>query len=557
MSTTDPASQAAPAWLPDRTELGRQIAVFPWADTPLGPLETWSLSLRNAVSTCVSSNFPLLLVWGPELINIYNDGFAEMIGPTKHPRALGASARNIWPEVWDTVGPMFEHVMSTGEATWSENELLKISRHGFAEECYFHFSYSPLFDDDGRINGVLDISIETTQAVVAQRRLRAIADLNARLASTDAPTDACVAAIGALSAARPDVRAADVFLRVGDDLFPVASNRGLALSIVPGTALHDVVRTGRRLVLGAGDDGRAQHVVVPLTASGDQVNGALAVTLSDESRFDESYASFVDVLGQTIGVAVERAQRRSEALGQLQYVNETLQQAMLPSVNSTEAFVARYLPAANHLSVGGDWYDVVDLDTDRRALVVGDCVGHDLDAATAMAQLRSASRALLLEDHGPASMVATLDQFARSIDGGACASVVCLVIDHASDTLTYCRAGHPPPLLATSDGVTVLDGAGGPVLGLAVDVDRSDVTLSFTPGDVLVLYTDGLVERRHHRFADRFARLVRLVGETDRRDLGAVAEQLLTGMLDDDDNDDDVVVLVKGLGAGQPPSGRG
>ena len=545
-ATIGEGATQSPSWLPTGSEMAQRIAAFDWASTPLGPMTTWPLALRNTVSTCLSSNFPVLLCWGPDLIKIYNDGYGEMVGPDKHPAALGRPAADVWPEIWDQIGPMFDSVMRTGAATWSQNHLLLIHRNGFPEECYFHFSYSPIYGEDGEIHGVLDISIETTEAVVSQRRLQCIAELNAGLALADAPTDACVAAVAAMSAHRDDVEAAEVLLRIGDDLVTVASNRRYGVERVPALVIAEVIASGRTEVLGKLPDGRARHVVIPLARSSIGSGGALVVSLSRRLPFDLAYRRFVNVLGQTLGVAIERAQRRADELGELQLVNDTLQQAMLPSVSETEAFVAHYLPAANHLSVGGDWYDVVELPGDRRALIVGDCVGHDLAAATAMSQLRSASRALLLEDHHPASLVASLDAFARTVDGGMCASVLCVVIDHATGTLTYCNAGHPPALLATEHDVGPLTGAHGAVLGIEPGMARHNEERSFADGDVLVLYTDGLVERRDTAPGEQLARLSDILSHCDRRDLPEIADQILGAFLDGTQTDD-VVLLVKGL----------
>lgn len=546
----DDGSPTLPAWLPTRSEMGRRVARLDWSTTPLGPLDEWALPLRNAVATCLSSNFPVLICWGPDLIKIYNDGYGEMVGPDKHPAALGRPARDVWPEIWDEIGPMFDAVLSTGVATWSKDQLLQIHRNGFAEECYFNFSYSPIYGEDGTIVGVLDISIETTEAVVSERRLRCIADLSSQLALADAPTEACVAAVSALSWDRSDIVAADVFLCIGDDLVPVASNRRYVDERVPIEIIDEVVASGRTTVLGETDDGRARFVVIPLASSTVGPGGALVLSLSSQLPFDAAYRRFTDVLGQTLDIAIERAQRRAEELGELQHVNETLQRAMLPSVSETQAFVAHYLPAANQLSVGGDWYDVVELPGDRRALIVGDCVGHDLSAATAMAQLRSASRALLLEDHDPASAIASLDAFARTVEGGQCASVLCVIVDHATRTLTFCNAGHPPALLRSSVGVEALLGAEGPVLGIGAGVERRNEVRPFAEGDVLVLYTDGLVERRNVATPDQVARLVEIVRAShhadDHADLPALADRILVEFLDGTQTDD-VVLLVKGL----------
>jgi hypothetical protein len=533
-------------WIPEDSEMGRRIRSFDWTTTPLGHLSTWPMPLRNAVTTCLSSRFPLLLLWGPDLIKIYNDGYGEMIGPGKHPRALGQPAREIWPEIWDVIGPMFESVMTTGKATWSEHEILLIERRGFTEECFFHWSYSPLFDEAGDIAGILDISVETTAENLNARRIESIADLNASMSMHEHPTDVCVAAIGVLSRHSRDIVAADLVLNINGDMVPVASNRrsldGLAkLRAAATDALDGTART-----IGQPAPGHpAAHRVVPLH-DGDEVTGALVASLNPHRPFDIDFRRYIDLVASTIGSALDRGRRRTEKLGELRFVNDTLQQAMLPSVRDTATIAARYLPAANNLAVGGDWYDIVDLPDDRRALVVGDCVGHGLHAATAMGQLRSAARALLLEEADPARMVASLDRFSLSIAGGEYASVACVIVDRSACTITYCRAGHPPPLLRRPEGITWLDANGGPVLGVQPDKERANTTIPFAVGDVLVMYTDGLVERRRRPMDEQLDVLARLVSERCGWDTTALADSILSELIEDI-AEDDVVLVVKKL----------
>lgn len=533
-------------WIPEDSEMGRRIRSFDWTTTPLGDLSTWPMPLRNAVTTCLSSRFPLLLLWGPDLIKIYNDGYGEMVGPDKHPRALGQPAREIWPEIWDVIGPMFESVMTTGKATWSEHQTLLIERRGFTEECIFHWSYSPLFDEAGDIAGILDISVETTAENLNARRIESIADLTASMSMHEHPTDVCVAAIGVLNRHSRDIVAADLVLNINGDMVTVASNRRSLDGLEKLRAAATDALDGTARTIGQPAPGHpAAHCVVPLRNT-DGVTGALVASLNPLRPFDVDYRRYIDVVASTIGGALDRARRRTEMLGELQFVNDTLQQAMLPSVGDTASIAARYLPAANNLAVGGDWYDIVDLADNRRALVVGDCVGHGLHAATAMGQLRSAARALLLEEADPAHMIASLDRFSLSIDGGAYASVVCAVVDRNAGTITYCRAGHPPPLLRRPEGIAWLDASGGPILGVEVDKERVNTTVPFAVGDVLVMYTDGLVERRRRPIEEQLDVLARLVSE--RRDAGAtaLADSILNELIEDI-VEDDVVLVVKQL----------
>ncbi len=116
-----------------------------WATTPLGARELWPASLVMCERLCLDSRFPIILFWGPELVQIYNDAYRPILGG-RHPRALGQTARECWPDIWDEVGPMLYSVLEKGEATWSENLLLPIERDGIPEERYFTFSYSPARD---------------------------------------------------------------------------------------------------------------------------------------------------------------------------------------------------------------------------------------------------------------------------------------------------------------------------------------------------------------------------------------------------------------------------
>ncbi|HVY46437.1 MAG TPA: PAS domain-containing protein, partial [Minicystis sp.] len=134
-------------------EMGALMRAKDWSETALGPVDAWPQSLRTTVSTCLNSRFPILVWWGPDLVKLYNDAYAPMLG-AKHPRALGQRGRECWPEIWHIIGPMLEGVLERGEATWSENQHLPLNRHGFDEECYFTFSYSPVRDESNRIGGV-------------------------------------------------------------------------------------------------------------------------------------------------------------------------------------------------------------------------------------------------------------------------------------------------------------------------------------------------------------------------------------------------------------------
>jgi signal transduction histidine kinase len=155
-------------------EMAERCRAFDWACTPLGPVEEWSQSLRTMATAVLASRNPMLLFWGPDLIQFYNDAFRPSLGPTtgpapRHPRALGMPAAEFWTDVWEVVGPQIEGVMERGEAVWFEDLYLPIERGGgVLDDAWWTYSYSPVRDDDGRVNGTLVVCLETTSSVKAR-----------------------------------------------------------------------------------------------------------------------------------------------------------------------------------------------------------------------------------------------------------------------------------------------------------------------------------------------------------------------------------------------------
>jgi two-component sensor histidine kinase len=151
-------------------EMGEAIRAYDWSSTSLGSLETWPPSLKTAVSMALNSRFPKCIVWGPDLIALYNDAFRPILG-TKHPAALGRSFRDIWQEAWDKIGPIADRAFA-GEATFLEDFPLTIERFGYPEQTHFTFCYSPIRDEAGKVRGLIDTVIETTEKVQTQARAR-------------------------------------------------------------------------------------------------------------------------------------------------------------------------------------------------------------------------------------------------------------------------------------------------------------------------------------------------------------------------------------------------
>ena len=152
-----------------------RINAFDWSRTPLGPMEHWPQSLRTAVSICLGSRFPMMLWWGPELTNIYNDAFIPVLGGW-HPGALGKSGRDVWAETWPVIGQQVEEVMQRGGSTLNERVRLVYTRHGYPETTWFTWSFGPIYDESGGVGGLFNTCHEDTQQVLAERERDRLAD---------------------------------------------------------------------------------------------------------------------------------------------------------------------------------------------------------------------------------------------------------------------------------------------------------------------------------------------------------------------------------------------
>ena len=236
----------------------------------------------------------------------------------------------------------------------------------------------------------------------------------------------------------------------------------------------------------------------------DAVRGALIIAAAGEDAFEDFDRDLLDAV-VVMGVsALERAGRYDIDHD----IALKLQRGMLsvPAVDAPEVrWSARYSSAATGL-VGGDWYDVIDLD-DRVGFAIGDIVGRGIDAAVAMGQVRSASRALANCFDKPHEVIEGLDHFASATGCGEDSSMAYVTINRHSGEVAYAVAGHPPPLVLGRDGTSSwLDRAGSSLLGRGGS--RPSASMFVDPGTTLVLYTDGLVERRGESLDEGLARLV-------------------------------------------------
>ncbi|GAA4455606.1 SpoIIE family protein phosphatase [Phytohabitans houttuyneae] len=236
---------------------------------------------------------------------------------------------------------------------------------------------------------------------------------------------------------------------------------------------------------------------------------------------------------------------RAQQIDQQRETAIALQRSILGPSTLPPGFAVRYEPAARPLEVGGDWYDIIPLTDGRIGIVVGDCVGRGLAAAAVMGQLRSACRALLLQDHSPARTLMTMDHFAAGVPGAACTTVFCGVLDPATGHLTYASAGHPPGILALADGSPLLlDGGRSLPLAVRPGRARGQAEHAVPARATMLLYTDGLIERRRRPLTDGIHLAASAVRDGADGGLAELATGIMSRLVTGDGYDDDVAVLL-------------
>jgi PAS domain S-box-containing protein len=267
----------------------------------------------------------------------------------------------------------------------------------------------------------------------------------------------------------------------------------------------------------------------------------LWVELAEQRPFTEQDRTLLALLAGHLGQGLHRVhqidQQRETALA--------LQRAILGPAQLPEGFAVRYSPATRPLKVGGDWYDTVLLPDERIGIVVGDCVGHGLEAATVMGQLRSACRALLLQNIDPAQTLTALDRFAAQLPGALCATVFCGILDPVTGELAYASAGHPPALVTHPDGHSdLLDQGRSRPLGVRSGAERPEARYTVPPRATLLLYTDGLIERRRQSLTAGLDRVAAMVQERRAAPLEDLATDVMDSMAPTGGYDDDVALLL-------------
>lgn len=285
--------------------------------------------------------------------------------------------------------------------------------------------------------------------------------------------------------------------------------------------------------------GKATGLVAVLSGTGDL---ALWLELSTPRYISAEDRLLVTVLIGHLSLAMQHVRQFESA----RETSLTLQRAMLPPVQPPPGFAVRYEPAVLPLQIGGDWYDVLPLGDHRIGIVVGDCVGRGLPAAAVMGQLRSSARALLINGAEPALLLEQLDSAASLIPNAYCTTVFLGILDTESGALQYSNAGHMPGVLVGPEPgvVSLLDGAASVPLAVRHHTPRPQATRLLPSGSTLLLFTDGLVERKRESIDVGIGRAAAVLAKTMELPVDGVAEAVLRELAPAAGYDDDVAMVV-------------
>ncbi len=316
-----------------------------WSRTPLGPVDVWPQSLRTSLSICLNSAFAILVWWGPDLVMLYNDAYIPLIAK-KHPHGLGAKGSEVFPEIWNTIGPMLEGVMRTGRPVRADDLLLFLERNGYPEECYFTFSYSPILDESGGVGGVFTPVQETTARVINERRLRTLTDLaDVRTKQADSVEGACQALMSVLSANQIDLPFTAIYLfeGTGDRARRCAASGECSEGLAPAQVSFDTawppldrVLKGETVLLTPKpvENGELptgfwglpvdEMIALPIRQSGsERAKGFVLAAANPRKRLDDEYLSFLSLVGEHVAGTLADAEafrherERAKALAEI------------------------------------------------------------------------------------------------------------------------------------------------------------------------------------------------------------------------------------------------
>uniref|UniRef100_B8HKS5 histidine kinase n=1 Tax=Cyanothece sp. (strain PCC 7425 / ATCC 29141) TaxID=395961 RepID=B8HKS5_CYAP4 len=336
------------------SEMAGLMRSHDWTKTQLGPIDTWSPSLKTAVQIMLGSRYPMVIWWGEELINLYNDAYIPMLGQ-RHPAALGQSAIEIWAEVWEVLGPQAESVLREGQSSWNQELLLMMERNGYLEETYFTFSYSPIAEEGSATRGVFCAVTEETERVLGDRRMRTLLELTTTAVRATTLAETCRICTDVLGHNAHDLPFACIYLfdhqqqpqLVGSTLAAILNPDPLAIPAEDGleaeqaahhlhqwvleqkswpeqrTVIDNLVGKFGALPGGAWTQPPHQAVILPLLRFGQHPLGLLLVGVNPHRRLNQADQAFFDLVAGQVTTAIanalayEEERHRAEALAEL------------------------------------------------------------------------------------------------------------------------------------------------------------------------------------------------------------------------------------------------
>ncbi|MEU5863313.1 SpoIIE family protein phosphatase [Nonomuraea sp. NPDC047529] len=467
-----------------------------------------------------------------------NSAFTDILG--YGPEGLPYTPRHPWwpeeesaPQAHAQVAAVFDRLVGDGRGS----AVIPLT-HRDGHQVWVAVTFNAVTDPDTRRRRVVGTMRDVTAEHYLVQRESALAALSLRVSQADNLNDALA---GGLDALQEVWHARQVTAVVWDEdgaRDPVGAPSG------PGW--RDLPEQVRARLAGLRGQPPLRAVASEADGAGitlEHPKGLLAVwiDLGQNRPFTREDQTLLALLAGHLGQGLHRVHH----LDQQREAAVALQRAILGPSRLPSGFAVRYEPATRPLEVGGDWYDIVPLSEERIGIVVGDCVGRGLGAAAVMGQLRSACRALLLQDAGPAQVLTALDRFAALIPGARCTTVFCGVLDTATGDLVYASAGHPPGILAHADGTTaLLEGGRSTPLAVRSARGRTEAGCTMPPRSTLLLYTDGLVERRRRPLTDGIGEASTAVQVGRSTPLEELAGAVMSSLAPDGGFNDDVALLL-------------
>ena len=243
------------------SEMAGRIRRFDWAATGLGTVENWSRTFRTALDLCLGSRMCSCIYWGKERLIIYNDAYGSILG-TKHPWALGRTADEVWPEIFDVIGRLMKETLHTGKTTGADDAAIFLNCSGYVEEFYCSFSYAPLIDERGEIEGVFATLPETSVRVIGERRLRTLQRLGADAREVRRPQQTLESAAEVISENPRDIPFASMYLWGAEETQAslcatanIARGTPLSFEVLRESDETSLLRLARQSMTGGGQRG--------------------------------------------------------------------------------------------------------------------------------------------------------------------------------------------------------------------------------------------------------------------------------------------------------------